>query len=357
MLMIIFGAGASYDSDPVHPIPSAAGTSGGRLPLARDLFWSGYGKFAASYPACQGLMTRLRAAAPNVEPELERIRAEAKKRTYLLRQLEGVRYYLRALIHESEDNWFRVLVDHVTTYTNLLEEVEGWREESDERLALVTFNYDCLLDHACRSVIPGLRLARVADFAGRENHSVFKLHGSIDWNQGVSFSETRVLMDPALDTENRMIDDVMITHPTGQYWRDGEQAPKGVPGYGYARPAIAIPMVTKGGNDFACPADHVSTLRQIIPSVTNLIVVGWRGEEEHFHDLWREAERQGGVIPLRRMLVVDASEEAAQGVLDRLKAALKVPEGVAAEGYGGGFAAALQQGVFSRFLGAYRKPA
>lgn len=65
--MVILRAGASHDSDP--DIPSAnAGASPGvmRLPLAGDVFWAGHGQFASRYPACQRLMRRLRAAAPDI---------------------------------------------------------------------------------------------------------------------------------------------------------------------------------------------------------------------------------------------------------------------------------------------------
>ncbi len=113
MLMVIFGAGASYDCDPSHPA-TTGDIATGAIPLAADLFWAGYGEYAARYPACQGLLRRLRAAGRDIELELERIRAEAHRKTFMLRELEGVCYYLMALIQAREDEVFRRLRDHVT---------------------------------------------------------------------------------------------------------------------------------------------------------------------------------------------------------------------------------------------------
>jgi hypothetical protein len=187
MLMGIFGAGASNGCDPSHPA-SSGDVVQGRIPLAGDLFWAGFGEFAAMYPACQGLLRRLRSAGRDIEPELERIRAEARSKPFLLRELEAIRYYLMALIGAREDDVFRELRDHVTTYIHLLQEVEDWREPRQEEVALVTFNYDTLLDKACRSVVPELRLQRVFGYGTGHSHFVFKLHGSIDSHEELALS-------------------------------------------------------------------------------------------------------------------------------------------------------------------------
>ena len=45
--------------------------------------------------------------------------------------------------------------------------------------------------------------------------------------------------------------------------------------------------------------------RQAVPLVSDLVLVGWRGEEQHFHDLWRTSVERGRKTLLRRLLVVD----------------------------------------------------
>src|SRR5439155_25553140 len=94
MLLIIVGAGATYDSDWRRaPGSNLAHWSGAaklvrRPPLAAHLFDEDrFGAYAARYRPSQNLMHRLRQAKGLVEPELEKIRDESKKQTQLSRPL------------------------------------------------------------------------------------------------------------------------------------------------------------------------------------------------------------------------------------------------------------------------------
>jgi hypothetical protein len=346
MLMVILGAGASYDSDPRYPATGVNDSrEADRIPLAAQLFWPGHGQFARQFPACQGLLSRLRSAAPKVESELERIRLEGQRKTFMQRQLEAIRYYLDALIQDREARWLDGIRDHLTTYVGLIQEIEEWREERGADVAFVTFNYDCLLDKACRSVIPELRLVSISDYRTAANHWVFKLHGSTDWRERVSFSKDLQWQGRG-DLANFLIDQTGFVHPTGQISGPGDAFIPQQP----TRPVIAIPMVSKTGDDFACPPEHLEKLKQIIPSVSDLVVIGWRGEEQHFHDLWRASATKR--TQPRRLFVVDATTEAAEGIADRLRDAMGLSPGVVVEAAGEGFSRALETGVFRKLLQA-----
>jgi hypothetical protein len=116
------------------------------------------------------------------------------------------------------------------------------------------------------------------------------------------------------------------------------------------RPAIAIPMATKGGDDFACPAEHLRNLERLIPLVSELVVVGWRGEEQHFHQLWRNAVDKARKTVLSRLLIVDASSDAAVTVNGRLRDGLGLSSGATTQIVGEGFSTALKGEVFASFL-------
>jgi hypothetical protein len=118
--MVIFGAGASFDLDRRHRPLSAevlqalptkeAQAELARPPLASQLFNPRFDSRIALYPACRPLIPRLRAAAPEIEPELERIRAESfagggHQREHIERQLAGVRYYLREVVALTQGQW------------------------------------------------------------------------------------------------------------------------------------------------------------------------------------------------------------------------------------------------------------
>src|SRR2546422_9217433 len=55
----------------------------------------------------------------------------------------------------------------------------------------------------------------------------------------------------------------------------------------YTYPAIALPVETK--NEFEFPDAHLKKLRDVIPEVTRVLIIGWRGTEEHFLKLWLES--------------------------------------------------------------------
>jgi hypothetical protein len=83
MLTVIFGAGASYDSDPENPSAeiSRPWLDMHRPPLAKDLFNPHFGSIAENHEDALPLFSQLRRAArrnpPNVEEELEQISLEA----------------------------------------------------------------------------------------------------------------------------------------------------------------------------------------------------------------------------------------------------------------------------------------
>jgi hypothetical protein len=318
--MVIFGAGASFDVRlrPARPSPVSFPV----IPLAKDLFDQAYGEFAIRYPACQPLLKRLRAAGANVESELEAIRTEALHQTYLARQLEAVRYYLAALIRAAEDQCMRRLPDHVTNYIDLLQEIENWRIRTREehKVCLVTFNYDTLLDRACRTVL-GLKLSSPEAYVAEGDYILLKLHGSIDWWEEVD-QLGKELAGGDVERANQLIDMVGRYQRTGRYCMAGQN----LNGWGPLRPAIAVPMVTKTGDHFACPPDNLRMLHQAIPLVSHLLVVGWRGAEGHFHERWRRAASVKSV--LQRALVVDASEKAAAYVDGTLKREMAIGAGV-----------------------------
>lgn len=348
VLMVIFGAGASYDSDPLRSSLAASNPHGPeerRLPLAVNLFHRRFGRYVwPNYDACIPLLKRLRERAPAIEPELEAIRNEAARseRAFMLRQLEAVRYYIRALIEAQQEVWLGDMEDHRTNYIDLVQDLQSWRLDYRVDLALLTFNYDTLLDAACRSVIPELRLDRVIDYAASEHEWLFKLHGSTEWLQRVNVPPELKLQRTAKDAEAQMIDWAGRYAPTDDYFKRDE----GQYDLLSVVPALAIPMVTKSGEDFSCPRAHLDRLREVMPYVTRILAIGWRGEEQHFADLWLDATQ--GSRRVRQIMAVDATSEGAKAVADRLNETLQANALVSYEG--GGFTGAMQAGRIAEWL-------
>lgn len=153
MLMVIFGAGASFDSAQAWPTNTLSNVQNERglawrPPLANDLFLDPHGQFS-------GLVTRYRQMIPilpilrgrrdiSVEEVLESLQAEGNEYVERQRQLMAVRFYLRDLLHGCSTQWLHH-TDSITNYTAIVDQILRWHK-SDNRICLVTFNYDLLLE-------------------------------------------------------------------------------------------------------------------------------------------------------------------------------------------------------------------
>jgi len=299
MLMVIFGAGASYDSidrglAELHPEH--------RPPLASALFAqrASADEVIRSYPRCRAVIPRLRAAGlrggGEVERELQKLQAEQQD-GYLERasHLMATRYYLRDLLI-ANGNWWLQLSAGITNYTALLDELARWRYTDKDPTALVTFNYDNLLERACRDVL-GMPFNSLIEYTSREDFRVFKPHGSVDWDRSVGPNPNTVY-----------VPDHIITH-AASLTATGPIQVQRIPGDGslgrHPCPAIAIPVELK--STFECPDEHLDALKRMLPNVDRLLVIGWRATEEHFLEVLRAglANRR---IPV--MIVADTEQAA-----------------------------------------------
>src|SRR5947208_9452386 len=118
--MVIFGAGASYDSLAVPP------TGDGRVslyrpPLANQLFDWRFGDDIARFPRCQPVISYLQRPNVNVEAELEKLQTDASGYPEGVRQLAAVRYYLQTMLWGCQDRW-RTVTRGVTNYKTLLDQ-------------------------------------------------------------------------------------------------------------------------------------------------------------------------------------------------------------------------------------------
>src|SRR5262245_26550907 len=98
MLLLIFGAGASYDSMPEKPANLALLKE--RMPLANELFDARFGDTLARWPQIKSLVPYLqqRSQERSVESVLEELVQQAKGYPPMYGKLNAMRYYLQDLI-------------------------------------------------------------------------------------------------------------------------------------------------------------------------------------------------------------------------------------------------------------------
>lgn len=300
MLMVIFGAGASYDSSQAfHPAYSTGDPW--RPPLAKNLFLDSshvFGNIVRSYPKLAHILPYLRqpTAGRSVEQVLENLVEQSKDNPETLRELASVRYYLCDLLHLVTQRWMAD-TDGVTNYVPLIREILRFNN-SGEEICLVTFNYDLLLESALYSF----------DFKslGPEEHlgshkilKLFKLHGSVNWCRLVD------LPDGTRLTPQGLIEEADSIRLTDKFIRANATEPGEIFKFGKPIfPAIAIPVQTKSENHFECPVAHRKYLADMLPRVTKILIIGWQAKEAHFLGMLRSH------LPLLRHIMVIGADEA-----------------------------------------------
>jgi hypothetical protein len=184
--MVIFGAGASYDSyvdyppgtqihevDLLHPNHALVTR---RPPLAQQLFSARFGDIVNKYPECQGLFPRLRRAG-YIEEELERVSEEGRTDPRVAVELAALRFYIRDTILQASTEW-REFTFGITNYTELLRTLRSWRAQTEEMVCLTTFNYDLLLEIAWNGVLHA-RTDTLESLVASPRWKMFKVHGSV----------------------------------------------------------------------------------------------------------------------------------------------------------------------------------
>jgi hypothetical protein len=294
MLMVIFGAGASFDSSPTYPlgaVPPDATSEGHnayhRPPLARELFANRplFIDALDLFPQCKAIVPMLRDPAvisgeKSIEALLQDIEEEAKTYPRGPQELAAVHCYLQRAISECQIGW-RGVTKGVTNYLTLLREIERMHK-GEEPVCLVTFNYDTLLEDALGALGHGIdRMEAYID--APTLFRVFKLHGSVNWAQTVGnkvpvnvnpqawLSVLTYLIEHA--AELRISDTFVMCDPRTM------GVANGLPAF----PAIAIPVEKK--NQFACPQSFIDGLTEVLPKISKILVVGWRATENHFLEL------------------------------------------------------------------------
>ena len=244
MLLVILGAGASYDSAPSQP-PNDGNYSKlpDRPPLANELFGNRkyFGEVMNKYHRCIPIITRLRHNCDRspVELELQALQASANAYPERHRQLAAVRYYLQDILWHCTENWLR-WTQNISNHRTLVDDIKQWRKP-DEKVCFVTFNYDTLLEEALRYA--DYPFTELSAYIARDLMLV-KLHGSVNWARIVDTPIDELLGLDRTDLAKQLIDRYQNLDVSKRYVMVGEYPP--APRNKKAVfPALAIPVEAK----------------------------------------------------------------------------------------------------------------
>ena len=315
--MVIFGAGASYDSFAKAPPGTALigaypqqRTVGNRPPLAKELFDVRFGEYYGLFPECRPIVSLLQQSDISVEAELEKLQSRSDYQQGLV-QLAAVRYYLQTMIWRCQNLWTHQVTNGVTNYDSLLDQIAK-RPISRNKVLLVTFNYDTLLDDALSA--RGLRLQSLSDYVSSDFRLV-KLHGSIDWvHEIIDFKFT--VPSPAKHLIHQIIKEAASLRIKSDSFQmvspDPFQRPAEKPLY----PALSIPVENKSG--YECPAEHLKALEDSLPQVNKVLVIGWRAGENRFLEMLGK-----GIAKEAEFMIVSSNRESATEVASKIRHAVR----------------------------------
>lgn len=278
MLLVIAGAGASFDSIPTRPL-KASPAEPFRPPLADELF-----EPRDMFEAVQREVPRVMQIAPNlyrrlsgvsVEDVLGEYAAQTTEYRDRLNQLTSARFYIQAVVAGCEDGWYRN-APVATNMMALIDQIERFRKQGRPPL-FVTFNYDRIIESALAN--RGQAFNRLDDYIADGVIPVFKLHGSVDWARPIQYAEPTRFGGNAWQVARQICDAIHELPNPGSIERWGTVPTSHVNNH-LAVPAIAIPVKSK--TNFECPESHLEKLAKLLPEVSTVLTIGWRGGEEHF---------------------------------------------------------------------------
>jgi hypothetical protein len=172
--MFILGAGASFDCI------SSTSTSLQRVPLSNNIFTSDPFKLISEhYPAVHQKYSQL-----SLTENLEKYFTQRWKRLGVitrrdeLAELMNIQFYLHHLFLAYSNSYYG---NSACNYRALIEKIHDHCTDTGEKLAIVSYNYDCIVDQAIESRYGAIN--SIEEYLANESKpiSLLKPHGSCDW--------------------------------------------------------------------------------------------------------------------------------------------------------------------------------
>ena len=279
--LFIFGAGASYDFD-------MSGSAGARkkFPLTKELFDDHYKDYCKEFPVLYKQWATMKIKATNLEKYFE---SEYKKTKEYYHpetsfKLLSVQYYLGHLFRSLSNDF----IDHPEScYQTLVDLVNTYSRRNNEKVLMVNFNYDTLLDNAFETTL-NVQLKDLNSYTNEGNRLLYyKPHGSSNWYRKINIetsSELQLYIAAPLkyfalknlsygEVRSCCSESVTVIGSV----EDGIDNSQ----YGILKfPELLIPYSDK--DDFVMPNNHKLSLDRNLTTVNDIFIIGWKGGEETF---------------------------------------------------------------------------
>ena len=304
-IMIIFGAGASYDVIDKSYNPHDKDF---QPPLTNQLFDMRFQVYIDEMSEFTNRIPELRAKlAYNVcglEEYLDNLKQKAltSKNKKIYFEFIEVLLYLQNIIHQVSNKYLKANSSGGIT-SNYHSFLKKFQDEQINPL-LVTFNYDLYLDRACTDVF-GKNFNTVDDYTN-SNIKLYKVHGSVNWGYNC---------DVNLDSVPSFFDKCERYERLSQWiekFDSRDIKPQLIQDYSESLyyPALAVPL--KKNKGFVIP-EYKKQLQEAIREIDTIVVVGWSASDSFFLDLIHSSIRHNQVS----LFIVGNSHGGTQSIRDK----------------------------------------
>lgn len=283
--MVIFGAGASHDFSYDKAI-----SPNKKPPLTYQLFDDIYNPILTEYKGATVLANEI-LQMTDIEKYFQ-IQWENIKKHYdpdLLNKIINTQFYIQHLFQFVSNNCQDLKRNNYSILTSLL---SRYNVVSKQKVLLVTFNYDTLLE---QSLQRGLQYEydEIEDYIDKDKKVLlFKPHGSWNWIRPykmqlslLSKNEYRLFCDSLYSEKanyaeifDQISDEIKIKQQLNLKELNNEN-------YKFL-PQLLIPFTDK--DDFVMPIEHRRCLEGNISQIEEILIIGWKGTEEVFKDLLKK---------------------------------------------------------------------
>lgn len=301
MKIVILGAGASYDCiNKYHEEGyKLEETLKWRPPLGNDILGSreNFRDIYDLYPGAE-LFSHSINASNDIEEFFQKKWSQAieKNDNVTLANLINTQYCFQHLFYEISKQYSRNI--GVNNYQILVQQAYDYTVQSGEEVAFITFNYDLLLERALLKVFDSTDDITLETYT-KYSVKIFKPHGSCNWvRRFKNFVEYDLVSNllkqkTSIDElEENLEKEIHINYFNFESFKDSKYKIKdefflaegsGFNGYKGYFPQLLIPMKEK--DEFVMPKEHEAQMVECLKNMTDLLVIGWKGQEAKFLEL------------------------------------------------------------------------
>lgn len=309
ILVVVLGAGSSFDCVETDRISATNFRSEYRPPLVNGLFsdnpvyvaiLSHYGRLAT---IAEDIRIQLRYRT-SIENLLKELKGRALSNPTFEKAYRQIPLYLQELLGEVSAHYN---VDgNSSKFHTLLKKIEA---SPFGKVLFLTTNYDLFLEHAFSDFFR-MKFDDIPSYVNiGDKYSIVKLHGSVNWGQQITNAKdfpggnVTEYID-LIPGQLKLLKSIQILDGHGENSR--------VISSRLMYPSLSIPIGEE--KEFVCAEEHVEVARNLVKNGTHFLFCGFSAFDPDVLTLLRESPKE------KKVKIVSKSKDSAIEVLSRIDA-------------------------------------